>query len=191
MAVCVQAGKRGWNGWADTNGGTDGRVIRVTNLESEGPGSLRAALNADGKRLVVFDVGGVIDLQAQELHIDNPHITIAGQTAPSPGITVIKSGLVIRTHDVIVQHLPVRVGEEGWDKEGGETAGMDAITVRVSGDEKSDIIVDHCSATWAVDENLSAEADGSGHAGIKFSNNIVAEPLRPHPAGSLIGTGTR
>ena len=98
-------------GWASkTPGGRGGRIIRVTNLNSEGPGSLREAIEADGPRIVVFEVGGVIDLGKKTLRLRNPFITIAGQTAPSPGVTLIKGGMDITTHDVIVQHIRVRPG---------------------------------------------------------------------------------
>ena len=90
-------------GWAaDTKGGAGGEVLRVTSLAGDGPGSLRAALEADGPRIVVFEVGGVIDLEGREIAIRNPYVTIAGQTAPSPGITLIRGGLIIGGHDVIV-----------------------------------------------------------------------------------------
>ena len=83
-------------GWASrTPGGRGGQIIRVTNLNSDGPGSLRAAIEAEGPRIVVFEVGGVIDLGKQTLRLRNPFITIAGQTAPSPGITLIRGGIDI------------------------------------------------------------------------------------------------
>src|SRR5215208_7160027 len=82
------------------NGGVDGTIIRVTTLAAKGPGSLRQALETEGARLVVFEVGGVIDLEGRTLVVSHPHLTIAGQTAPDPGITLIRGGLVIKTHDV-------------------------------------------------------------------------------------------
>ena len=76
-------------GWAaGTPGGRGGEIIRVTNLNAEGPGSFRAAVETKGPRIVVFEVGGVIDLGARTLTIREPFLTIAGQTAPSPGITL-------------------------------------------------------------------------------------------------------
>ncbi len=93
-------------GWAvGTAGGRGGRIERVTTLKADGPGSLRAALAAAGARLVVFEVGGVIDLGGRSIDIRHPFVTLAGQTAPHPGITLIRGGLDIHTHDVIVQHL--------------------------------------------------------------------------------------
>ncbi|MBQ0072454.1 MAG: hypothetical protein KBS81_11490, partial [Spirochaetales bacterium] len=91
-------------GWGtETRGGLDGRIIRVTNLNASGPGSFTEAIKAEGPRTVVFEVGGVIDLEKQQIKINNPYLTIAGQTAPSPGITIIRGGLTINTHDVVIQ----------------------------------------------------------------------------------------
>ena len=103
--------QRGWA--AETRGGRGGRIIVVSNLDAAGPGSLRAAIEASGPRTVVFEVGGVIDMAGAQLAIRQPFITIAGQTAPHPGITVIKAETTIATHDVIVQHLMFRPGEFG------------------------------------------------------------------------------
>jgi hypothetical protein len=69
-----------------------GAIVRVTNLNADGPGSLKAALETKGPRIVVFEVGGVIDLGRTTLEITEPYLTIAGQTAPSPGITIIRGG---------------------------------------------------------------------------------------------------
>ncbi|MFN3930155.1 MAG: polysaccharide lyase family 1 protein [Brevundimonas sp.] len=186
-------------GWASrTPGGRGGQIIRVTNLDGEGPGSLRAAIEADGPRIVVFEVGGVIDLGKQTLRLRNPFITIAGQTAPSPGITLIRGGIDITAHDVIVQHIRIRPGSaggewmSGWDEDGIATVGA------------HNVIIDHCSLTWATDENLSASGPrftgetpeewrrGTSH-NITFSNNLNGESLAysthskgEHSKGSLI-----
>src|SRR5215831_14982455 len=107
-------------GWAaQTPGGRGGKIIRVTTLAPTGPGSLTEALNTDGARIVVFEVGGVIDFAKQEIKIKNPFITIAGQTAPSPGITLIRTGIDVGTHDVIIQHIHVRTGQAGSGKRSG------------------------------------------------------------------------
>ncbi|MHC4520734.1 MAG: pectate lyase, partial [Planctomycetota bacterium] len=87
-------------GWAAyTPGGRGGRIIRVTNLDPDGPGSFADAVRAQGPRIVVFEVGGVIDLQRKSISITEPFVTVAGQTAPNPGITFIRGGLGISTHD--------------------------------------------------------------------------------------------
>jgi hypothetical protein len=185
-------------GWAATPGGRGGRVIRVTTLGPSGPGSIAAALEEPGPRIVVFEVGGVIDLSGQNLEIREPFLTLAGQTAPSPGITLIKGGLKIQTHDVILQHLRVRPGEAGHQKrDGWEVDGISTSRAR-------DVIVDHCSTSWATDENLSASGPrfegptpddwrkATSHR-ITFSHNIVAEGLSnsthrkgEHSKGTLI-----
>jgi len=189
----------GAQGWAArTPGGRGGRIIRVTNLNGEGPGSLREAIEADGPRIVVFEVGGVIDLNRRTLKITNPFITIAGQTAPSPGVTLIRGGMDIGGHDVIVQHIRIRPGsaEQGWMSGWDE----DSISTQAA----YNVIVDHCSLEWGTDENLSASGPrftgatpeewraGTSHD-ITFSNNLIAESLAysthakgEHSKGSLI-----
>jgi len=191
-------------GWAaETRGGRGGDILRVTNLNASGPGSFAAAVNAKGPRIVVFEVGGVIDLGKQEIKITEPFLTIGGQTAPSPGITFIKGGFNITTHDVVIQHIRVRPGEAGAAKQSGwEPDGITAWSAH-------NIIVDHCSITWAVDENLSAsgprfdggdtEADWRKATSyrVTFSNNLLAEGLSnsthskgEHSKGSLIHDNT-
>jgi len=186
-----------------TLGGKDGEIIRVSNLNEDGAGSLRAALSQKGRRMIVFEVGGVIDLKGRSIVIDEPFVTIAGQTAPSPGITLIKGGLVIRGHDVIVQHIRIRVGDLGEPYRSGRD--IDAITTAAA----HNVIVDHCSLSWATDENLSASgprftgddrdawSEGTSH-NILFSNNIIAEGLAhsthakgEHSKGSLIHDNVR
>ncbi len=138
-------------GWANTTGGAGGQILRVTTLASSGSGSLKEALQTPGKRTIVFEVGGVIDLQGQSWKIKEPHLSIAGQTAPDPGITLIKGEIEIETSDVIVQHLMFRPGEFGRPKRsGGDHDGLNTTN------GASRIIVDHCSFSWATDENLSA-----------------------------------
>ena len=189
----------GAQGWAaHTPGGRGGQVLRVTTLDADGPGSFRAAVEAKGPRIVVFEVGGVIDLGMVELRITEPFLTIAGQTAPHPGVTIIKGGLTIATHDVVVRHVRIRPGDGGKPKWSGD---IDAITT-VRG--ARNVIVDHCSLTWATDENLSSSSTrfhGEGEAewmrnashDITFSNNIIAEGLAhsthakgEHSKGTLV-----
>ncbi len=185
-----------------TTGGVDGQVIKVTNLNKKGPGSLRAALETEGARIVVFEVGGVIDLGWRGMTIREPHLTIAGQTAPSPGITLIKGGIVIRTHDVIIQHIAVRPGNP--IKEGIKRWESDAITTSAHGDAQGkvyNIVIDHCSGTWASDENMtvSGPQDSKGHVtthDVFFRHCIIAEgllhathPKGAHSRGSLVMDG--
>ena len=172
-------------GWAvGTQGGRGGRIVRVDTLAASGPGSLRAALEASGPRLVVFEVGGVIDLQGASLTIRHPFITLAGQTAPRPGISVIKGEINIGTHDVIVQHLMLRPGAYGRAKRsGGDHDGISTIG------NAHQVIVDHCSFSWATDENLSISGprfDGGDDPAawrrhtahdITYSHNLIFEGL--------------
>ncbi|MDX1292208.1 MAG: pectate lyase [Hyphomonas sp.] len=183
---------------ASTVGGQGGQIVKVTSLDSDGPGSLRAALAIDGPKIVVFEVGGVIDLGGDNLHVAESNITIAGQTAPSPGITLIRGGMVITGHDIIVQHLRIRPGDLGESLRSGRD--IDGITTISA----HNVIVDHCSLSWATDENLSASGarftgdtpdawrEGTSHT-IAYTNNIIAEGLSysthakgEHSKGSLI-----
>jgi pectate lyase len=183
----------------DSKGGSEGEIIKVTNLNKEGNGSLSEAIKSDGPRIIVFEVGGVIDLEGNTLQISNPFITIAGQTAPFPGITLIKGGIRIQSHDVIIQHIKVRPGEAGYKKKSGwETDGISTSRGAYN------VIIDHCSLTWATDENLTAGGPrfygdnidewrkNTSHR-IVFSNCIIAEGLSnsthakgEHSKGSLI-----
>lgn len=195
----LQTAFPGAQGWAaHTPGGRGGEIVRVTTLAADGPGSLLEALAKKGPRIVVFEVGGVIDLDRREVRIVEPYLTIAGQTAPMPGITLIRGGLIIATHDVVVRHIRIRPGSAGLPPRGGD---FDAITT-VRG--ARDVIIDHCSLTWATDENLSASStrfDGEDDAAwrksasrrITFSNNLLAEGLAnsthakgEHSKGTLI-----
>ena len=133
-----------WGGGMFTTGGRGGKVIAVTNLKDSGPGSLRAAIDAQGPRIVVFHVAGIIELKSN-LSINGPDITIAGQSAPGDGICIAGASLDINTHNVILRHLRVRRGITS----GGQ--GSDNI----GGNPHHHIIVDHCSTSWGRDENLS------------------------------------
>ncbi len=191
-------------GWAAaTQGGQGGRLVRVSNLNANGPGSYREAVEASGPRTVVFEVGGVIDMAGQPITITHPYLTIAGQTAPSPGISIIKAETVIATHDVVIQHLRFRPGEFNRPKKGG--GDQDGISTAGGA---YNVIVDHCSFSWATDENLSAS--GPRFAGnssqdwrqgtsphIPYSYNLIYEGLSnsvhekgEHSKGSLIHDNT-
>jgi hypothetical protein len=190
----------GAQGWAATTpGGRGGRIIKVTTLASEGPGSFREAVEAKGPRIIVFEVGGVIDLDRKTLVIAEPFVTIAGQTAPSPGITLIRGGIDIPGHDVVMQHIRVRPGDAGQPKKSGWEE--DALSTQGAA---YNVIVDHCTLTWGTDENMSVSGPrftgktpddwraGTSHR-ITYSNNIVAEGLSyathmkiEHSKGSLI-----
>jgi pectate lyase len=187
---------------AVTPGGRGGKILRVTSLESTGKGTLREALWATGPRIIVFEVGGVIDLDGRSLSVKEPFVTIAGQTAPAPGITLIKGSLNIMGHDVVVQHLAVRPGEGGRPKKSGWE--LDGITTVGA----HHVIIDHCSCTWATDECLSVSGDrfdgnspaqwreGTSHD-VTISNCIIAEALShsthskgEHSKGTLLHDNT-
>ena len=166
-------------GWgAQSVGGAGGRVIKVTNLNANGEGSFRAALEAEGPRIIVFEVGGVIDLEKKQIKVKNPYVTIAGQTAPSPGITIIRGGITFDTHDIIMQHIFFRMGDAGAEiGEGYEPE----ISTSANGNAYN-IIVDHCSVAWGVDENLSVSGKRGygpefGSRNITFSYNFISEGL--------------
>lgn len=128
-----------------TVGGRGGRVIKVTNLNDSGPGSLREAVEATGARTVVFDVDGTIELQSP-LRINNDSITIAGQSAPADGICLKDYPLVINASEVIVRYIRVRPGDRhnlDSDGIGGGRYGQ------------RNVIVDHVSVSWSIDECLS------------------------------------
>lgn len=181
-----------------TDGGKGGEIVRVTTLESEGPGSLREAISVDGPKIIVFEVGGAIDLAGKNILISGSDITIAGQTAPSPGVSILRGGFVITGHDIIVQHLRVRPGDLDEAQRSGRD--IDALTTMGA----YNVVVDHNSLTWATDENLSASSKrflGETHEDwrrnasrkILYSNNIIAEGLSnsthakgEHSKGSLI-----
>ncbi len=144
MPAGIPAFPGAWGGGMFTPGGRGGRVIAVTNLNDSGPGSLRAALEADGPRIVVFRVAGTIQL-TRNLDIENPYLTVAGQSAPGDGICIANHSVNINTHDVVLRHLRVRRG----DPKGGQ--GSDNI----GGNPAGNVIVDHCSVSWGRDENIS------------------------------------
>ena len=126
-------------------GGRGGRVIKVTNLNSSGPGSLQAACATQGPRIVVFEVGGVI---RGDIAINHPYITIAGQTAPSPGITI--EGRLLswpesssRLHDIIIRFIRIRPPP---------TTGYAGDAIQLPDTER--VILDHLSLSWANDETI-------------------------------------
>ncbi|QFI64862.1 pectate lyase [Qipengyuania flava] len=181
-----------------TDGGAGGRIIRVSTLNKDGPGSLAEALAAKGPRIVVFEVGGTIDLERSALTVTEPHLTIAGQTAPSPGITIMRGGINVNTHDVIVQHLRVVVGSDGLPKRHGWE--VDAFSTRSA----HNLLIENNSFFWGVDENMSAsgprftgetveEWQAGTSRNIVFRSNLAAEgladsthPKGEHSKGSLI-----
>ena len=125
----------------NTTGGRGGKVYHVTTLEDGmQAGTLRYALAQTGARTVVFDVAGTIFLN-RPLRITNGDLTIAGQTAPGQGICIARRPVTINANNVIVRYVRFRVGNEG----GGEPDGLGSTDCK-------NVIVDHCSISWSVDE---------------------------------------
>lgn len=170
---------------AYSQGGRGGEVIYVTNLNDEGEGSLRYAIEQEGPRTVVFAVSGIITLK-KRLNIENPYITIAGQTAPGDGICLKGETLRIAASHVIIRHLRVRLGDGMHGQ--GSLQGKDAISIS-SGEN---IIVDHCSSSWSLDEVLSSSSRKPNLTKVTVQWCFITEALNPdsHGYGSLIrGTG--
>lgn len=171
-------------------GGRGGRVIVVTNLNDDGPGSFRWACEQGGARVVVFNVAGIIRIKTP-LIIRAPYITIAGQTAPGDGVCIAGESVWINTHDVVVRFMRFRRGET-WVGRRDDAIGGNPI---------GNIMIDHVSASWGLDENMSMYRhmynDSTGKAAedklptvnITIQNSIFAEALDTwnHAFGSTLG----
>ncbi|WP_293941594.1 MULTISPECIES: pectate lyase family protein [unclassified Sphingobacterium] len=174
-------------GGAFTAGGRGGKVFVVTSLADSGPGTLREACEAGGARIVVFNVAGIIQLE-KPIVVKAPYITIAGQTAPGDGICVAGESFLIDTHDVILRFLRLRRGQTDV------TRRDDAVGGNVVGN----IMIDHVSASWGLDENMSIyrhvyDREGKNlklpTVNITIQNSIFSECLDAynHAFGSTIG----
>jgi hypothetical protein len=155
-------------------GGRGGKVYEVTNLNDAGPGSLREAVEANGPRTVVFRVGGVIPLKSK-LVVHNPYLTVAGQTALGDGICLKNYTFgCFETHDVIIRHVRIRLGDEsGVTQDGCGARGCDHV------------IFDHCSISWSIDEGFSSREGRN----ITFQRCIIAEALNLAGHKKYEGTG--
>lgn len=201
---------------ANTPGGRFGKIIFVTNLNDttdvtsdEYLGSFRRALDYewdddpespyDQRRFIIFKVGGIINLQ-EPLVVSHPYTTIAGQSAPG-GITLRREGIKIATHDVIVRGLRIRVGDEA-----GTSCCRDGLNISTSNSNSDvyNIIVDHTSISWAIDENFSFYMKPDSYAlhDVTVQWTVISEGLHrsvhvdegadapdPHSMGMLVGAG--
>ncbi|MGV3508897.1 MAG: pectate lyase family protein [Sphingobacteriaceae bacterium] len=176
-------------GGAYSFGGRGGKVYVVTNLNDSGPGSLREACEQGGARIIVFNVAGIIRLNSPII-IRAPYITIASQSAPGDGVCVAGEAVWLNTHDVVVRFMRFRRGETDVLRRD------DAI----GGNGVGNIIIDHVSASWGLDENMSMyrhvydKGDGSKPeklptVNITIQNSIFSEALDTynHAFGSTIG----
>ena len=172
-----------------TAGGRGGKVLVVTNLNDDGPGSFRWACEQGGARIVVFNVSGIIRLKSP-IYVRAPYITIAGQTAPGDGVCIAGESFQVDTHDVIVRHMRFRRGQT-------------EVTYRedsFGGNPVGNIMIDHCSCEWGLDENISFYrhmfdlGDGKPKrkeptVNVTIQNTISAKALDTwnHAFGSTIG----
>ncbi|HAR63380.1 MAG: hypothetical protein DKM50_08905 [Candidatus Margulisiibacteriota bacterium] len=151
-------------------------IYHVTNLNDSGYGSFRNAFNITWPLVVVFDIGGTISLTG-EISVMHPYVTIAGQTAPGGGICIKGGALRIKSHDIVIRGLRIRNGRA---RTGANDPNSDGIAIEALGGHTApygqpyNIIVDHCSFTWAADEN-AASWYAAHH--ITWQWNIIAEPI--------------
>ena len=170
-------------------GGRGGKVLTVTNLNDDGPGSFRWACEQGGARIIVFNVSGIIRLKSP-IYVRAPYVTIAGQTAPGEGVCIAGESFQVDTHDVIVRHMRFRRGETNVmnreDSFGGNPVG--------------NIMIDHCSCEWGLDENISfyrhmfdmnngKPKEKKPTVNVTIQNTISAKALDTwnHAFGSTIG----
>ena len=151
-----------------TTGGRGGKVFKVTNLNDEGPGSLRYSLNKEGPRIIVFEVSGTIHLQSP-LNIKS-NTTIAGQTAPGDGICIAGHPVKVNGDNVIIRYMRFRMGDRYQNQGKVAGAGHDDALSAIN---KKHVIIDHCSVSWSTDEVLSVYNGDS--TTIQWS--IISEPL--------------
>lgn len=157
---------------AGSLGGRGGKVLYVVNTNEAGPGSLRACVEASGPRVCIFRTGGTIVLRERSLEVQNPFLTIAGETAPGGGIAIrngetqTRPSIAIRTNDVIIRHIRLRPGPHAVEACCSGGLGMYSEAAK-------DIMLDHISASWGSDETIDSE-DASNFT---WQWGIASEPL--------------
>jgi hypothetical protein len=170
-------------------GGRGGKVFVVTNLDDRGPGSFREALEAGGPRIVVFNVAGIIQLK-EKIRVRAPYITIDGGSAPGDGVCIAGDTVELESHDVVVRHMRFRRGNT-WVGDRNDSFGGNPI---------GNIMIDHVSASWGLDENMSMyrhmyqPPEGGKElklptVNITIQNSIFSEAINTynHAFGSTIG----
>lgn len=173
-------------------------IIRVTNLNDSGSGSLRACMTASGPRTCVFEVAGYINLLTK-IVVKTPNLSVFGQTAPYPGIQVVDGSIVVQADDVLIQHISSRPGDRNLPTDGGnglkasERDGFGVWGVS-SSDTVQRVVFDHVSITWGMDESFStytgvnSTADGTTPIrDVTISNSLVAEGLNNSNHGDTEG----
>ncbi|MCU4800729.1 RICIN domain-containing protein [Halobacteria archaeon HArc-gm2] len=171
------------DGFADTSWLDDGAEVIV--VEEATREAVEAAFQASGPRIVAFATSGTIDLGGESLEITNDQCWVAGQTAPSPGITFVNGQLQVDANDCVVQHVRTRIGPGDGDIQSNDSLN--------TADGSSNNVVDHVTATWGTDECMSVGYDSDATT---FSNNIIAEGLwnpygdeADHNYATLVGDG--
>jgi hypothetical protein len=170
-------------------GGRGGRVYVVTSLADSGPGTFREACEAGGPRVIVFNAAGIIRLR-DRIRIRAPYVTIAGQSAPGDGVCVAGNTVEVETHDVVIRHMRFRRGATNVGDRNDS----------VGGNPIGNVMIDHVSASWGLDENMSMyrhmyrPPDGGAPrklptVNITIQNSIFSECLNTynHAFGSTIG----
>lgn len=180
-----------WGGGMYSHGGRGGQVMVVTSLADAGPGTFREACEAAGPRIVVFNVAGVIKLD-DRVRIRAPYITIAGNTAPGDGVCIAGNTVELETHDVVIRHMRFRRGATDVGDRNDS----------IGGNPIGNVMIDHVSASWGLDENMSMYRHMYDHdddpstpakklptVNITIQNSIFSEGLNKyhHAFGSTIG----
>jgi hypothetical protein len=175
------------------------RIFKVTNLRDSGEGSLRQCIEASGARTCIFEVGGVI-WSTKALRVIHPYLTVAGQTAPSPGIIIRGAGMSVEAGNLLIQHIKVRPGDDlraaccrtgtcsseqaQWCTQ--DPGSRDGINTYATGGPIENVVYDHISISWALDEGWSVNPDKGDISNITISNSIIDSGLDVsiHPEAS-------
>jgi len=168
---------------AGTRGGAGGRQLAVTNLADSGPGSLRDALEASGPRTVVFRVEGTISLRGS-IHVKDPYLTVAGETAPGAGITVRNGALLVKASEVILRQIRLRPGDQV-----DQPNDVDALTINGASNPVSNVVVDHVTMLWGPD--IGGLAVLGDVRNVTVQNSIMGEGLylSAHSEATVAGEG--